>query len=70
MGDGMRPRLIDPSADTIFCGFVENHEFEVDGPMKDTAVALPMRELTVDWTVDNPGSWAITATTSITTRPG
>ena len=24
-GDRMRPRLINPSADTIFCVFVENH---------------------------------------------
>lgn len=40
---------------------LHGHAFSVggpDGPIKDTAVALPMRELTLDWTADNPGSWA------------
>lgn len=28
------------------------------GPLRDTALALPMRELALDWVADNRGSWA------------
>lgn len=40
---------------------LHGHVFAVggpDGPLKDTAVALPMRELSLDWVADNPGTWA------------
>jgi len=39
---------------------LHGHNFRVGdgGPFKDTALALPMRELTLDWVADNPGSWA------------
>lgn len=40
---------------------LHGHVFRVGGPggaLKDTALALPMRELTLDWVADNPGSWA------------
>ncbi len=40
---------------------LHGHNFAVGGaggPLKDTAVALPMRELKLDWVADNPGSWA------------
>ncbi|MFP5364932.1 MAG: multicopper oxidase family protein [Thermoleophilia bacterium] len=40
---------------------LHGHSFSVGGdggPLKDTALALPMRELVLDWTADNPGSWA------------
>jgi FtsP/CotA-like multicopper oxidase with cupredoxin domain len=40
---------------------LHGHSFSVGGaggPLKDTALALPMRELALDWTADNPGSWA------------
>jgi len=40
---------------------LHGHSFSVGGdggPSKDTALALPMRELALDWTADNPGSWA------------
>lgn len=39
---------------------LHGHVFRVgaNGPMKDTALALPKRELTLDWVADNPGSWA------------
>ena len=30
----------------------------IAGPRKDTALAIPMRELTFDWIADNPGAWA------------
>lgn len=28
------------------------------GPLKDTILVPPMREVAVDWLPDNPGSWA------------
>ncbi len=28
------------------------------GPLKDTALAVPMRELELDWVASNPGVWA------------
>ena len=39
---------------------LHGHVFSVGegGPLKDTALSLPMRELTLDWLADNPGSWA------------
>lgn len=40
---------------------MHGHSFSVGGdggPLKDTALAVPMRELVLDWTADNPGSWA------------
>ncbi len=40
---------------------LHGHVFAVGGaggPLKDTALALPMRELALDWVADNPGSWA------------
>lgn len=40
---------------------LHGHVFHVggpDGPLKDTALALPNRELALDWVADNPGAWA------------
>jgi FtsP/CotA-like multicopper oxidase with cupredoxin domain len=40
---------------------LHGHVFAVngaDGPLKDTALSLPKRELTLDWVADNPGTWA------------
>lgn len=40
---------------------LHGHVFSVGGPggpLKDTALVLPMRELALDLTADNPGSWA------------
>lgn len=40
---------------------LHGHSFAVggaDGVIKDTAIALPMRELTLDWVADNRGAWA------------
>lgn len=40
---------------------LHGHSFTVGGPggpLKDTALAIPRRELTLDWVADNPGVWA------------
>lgn len=39
---------------------LHGHSFRVGpgGAFKDTALAVPGRELTLDWVADNPGTWA------------
>lgn len=42
---------------------LHGHFFQVDngtgrGPLKDTVLVEPMQRLAIDWTSDNPGSWA------------
>jgi len=39
---------------------LHGHNFQVGegGALKDTVLALPRRELALDWVADNPGAWA------------
>jgi FtsP/CotA-like multicopper oxidase with cupredoxin domain len=39
---------------------LHGHSFRVgsEGPLKDTALAIPKQELTLDWVADNHGTWA------------